>query len=237
MSPGPWPVWHQAPDAASAAQALAGAVAAQLREATDRRGQALLAVSGGRSPVDFFEALHSQALPWAQVTVLLADERCVLPDAPDSNAALVRQHLLKGPAAAAHFLPFFDALPATGPEQAGLAALAEARLAKLPWPLDVLVLGMGEDGHTASLFPGAPGLEEALSGPARVAWVRPTSAPHARLTLTLPVLEQARHVHLALSGPAKRAVFERACAQPGPALPISLVLQRPGPPVEIWYAP
>ncbi len=237
MSACPPPAWHEAPDAASAAQALAGAVAAQLREALDRRGHALLAVSGGRSPVAFFEALHGQALPWGQVTVLLADERCVPPDALDSNAALVRRHLLQGPAAAAHFLPFFDALPTSGPEPVRLAALAEARLAELPWPLDVLVLGMGEDGHTASLFPGAPGLAQALSGPARVAWVRPSSAPHARLTLTLPVLQQARQVHLVLSGPAKRAVLERAGAQPGSALPISLVLQRPGPPVEIWYAP
>lgn len=231
------PAWHEAPDAASAAQALAAAVAAQLREAVVQRGHALLAVSGGRSPVAFFEALRGQALPWDQVTVLLADERCVPPESPDSNAALVRRHLLKGPAAAAHFLPFFDALPASSPEPAGLAVLAEARLAKLPWPLDVLVLGMGEDGHTASLFPGAPGLAQALSGPARVACVQPASAPHARLTLTLPVLRQALNVHLALSGPAKRAVLERACAQPDTALPLSLVLHRPGPPVQLWYAP
>ena len=228
-------------DAASAAQRLAQALAVQLRHAIAQRGQALLAVSGGRSPTALFQALRTQALPWAQVTVLLVDERCVPPTHADSNAALVRAHLLQDEAAKAQFMPFFDELPESWREEAAnLSALtesAQSRLRCLPWPLDVAVLGMGDDGHTASLFPGAPGLAQALAGEGSVAWVRPLGAPHARLTLSLPVLQQARHVHLALAGPAKRAILDRACAQASVELPVSLVLHRPGEPVQVWCSP
>lgn len=230
-------------DAASQAAALAAAVAAQLREAVARRGQALLAVSGGRSPIAFFDALSRCDLPWAQVRVLLADERCVPPEHADSNARLVRQHLLQAQAGAAHLLPFFEALPADWQEPAteaelqALAEQAESHLAQAPWPLDVLVLGLGEDGHTASLFPGASGLPAALQGPQRVAWVRPRSAAHDRLTLTLPVLQQARHAHLALAGRAKHEVLGRGMAQVSDALPASHVLHRPGTPLQVWCAP
>lgn len=246
--------WHLSPDAAAQARALAGAVALQLRQAVARRGQALLAVSGGRSPRAFLQALSGQALPWSQVTVLLTDERCVPAHHPDSNARLVRKHLLQGQAAAARWLPFFQALPAAWREPAdparqqaaaehleaselqALAEQAQARLGRAPWPLDVLVLGMGEDGHTASLFARADGLAQALHGPARVAWVRPVTAPHARLTLTLPVLQQASHAHLVLAGAAKRQALDRAMAQASDELTVSQVLRRPGTALQIWCA-
>lgn len=228
-------------DAASAAQHLAQTLAAQLREALAQRGQALLAVSGGTSPLALFQVLRTQDLPWGRVTVLLVDERCVPPGHADSNTDLVRQHLLQDAAASAHFEPFFDALPqgwSGQPEELqALAHSAQARLGALSWPLDVAVLGMGEDGHTASLFPGAQGLEQALRGPGTVAWVRPVTAPHARLSLSLPVLQQARHLHLPLAGPAKRAVWQRACAQASVQWPVSLVLHRLGEPVRVWLSP
>jgi 6-phosphogluconolactonase len=95
---------------------------------------------------------------------------------------------------------------------------------------------MGEDGHTASLFAGAPGLAVALQGQGPVAWTRPVIAPHARLTLTLPTLLAARCLVLPLVGAAKRAVFDRACVEPNPELPISLVLHHSARPVQVWLA-
>lgn len=226
---------HACANTAAQARQVAETVAAQLRHAIATRGRALLAVSGGKSPIALFEHLRQQPLDWASVTVLLVDERCVPHTHPDSNTALVRQHLLQDGAAAATFVTFFDALDAIDT----LAAAANQRLASLHWPLDVAVLGMGEDGHTASLFPAAPGLDTALHTTAHVAWVRPDAighAPHSRLTLTLPTLQAARQLHLSLAGPAKQAVYRQALARPDAALPVSLLLHRPAHPFSVWLA-
>ena len=166
----------------------------------------------------------------------LVDERCVAHDHADSNTALVRKHLLQGAAAAATFVPLFDTVPAELDDAALLTMVASAnqRLSAVQFPLDVVVLGMGEDGHTASLFPAAPGLDNALVSPGPIAWVRPATAPHARLTLTLPVLLMARHVHLPLSGENKLKVYQAACLSANPALPISLLLNNPACDVQVW---
>ena len=140
------------------ADALAQRVADALRQAIDSRGSATLVVSGGRSPVAFFGALAQQALDWRQVLVSLADERWVPVNHASSNEALVRRHLLRGAASEAKFLGLYRV--AGSLEQA--AELADAAFAELP-PIDVLVLGMGDDGHTASLFPEGKELAEGLS--------------------------------------------------------------------------
>ena len=234
---------HECRDAQQQANGLAAEIATRLRQALQARGQALLAVSGGNSPLQLFAALREQDLDWERVTVLLADERCVPQHHPDSNTALVRGQLLQGKAACARWQPFFEQLPAgdsaswPDAELDALAAGANERLAPLPWPLDVLVLGMGEDAHTASLFPAAPGLELALASAGPVAWVRPASAPHARLTLTLPTLLAAGAIFLPLAGAGKRAVFEQASRQASADAPISLVLHRAPRPVQVWLAP
>lgn len=244
---------HENEDAASQARALAAWVARELADAIGLRGRALLAVSGGRSPLALFEALGAQALDWAHVTVLLVDERVVPPDHADSNARLVRGHLLKGPAARATFVPPFETLtePAAWTDQAlaALARQANDRLAAMPWPIDVTILGMGEDGHTASLFAGAQGLQGAVTpvpsagaagaaaSPVPMAWTRPPQAPHPRLTLTLPALLAARRLVLPLQGVAKRAVFEQACLARDPRLPISWLLHDAPQPVQVWLAP
>lgn len=223
---------HVHADARAQAEALALQVAAALRGAVKERGRALLVVSGGRSPVAFFESLARQSLPWAQVQVSLADERWVPPEHADSNEALVRRHLLQGPATQAMLLGLYR--PAATPEQA--AALAEQALAG--WPaIDVLVLGMGDDGHTASLFAGSSNLPAALD-PActqRVLAQQAPSAPHQRLSLTLPVLRAAQLPLLAIQGAAKLATLQRAL-QPGPAseLPVRALLQAP---LQIHWCP
>ena len=224
---------------ATTTERLAQHVADALQQALEQRSHALLAVSGGKSPIALFERLRQSPLNWSAVTVVLVDERCVPHTHPDSNTALVRQHLLQGPAAAATFVPFFEDLPEGELSDAALTALAQAaqqRLAALPWPLDVGILGMGEDGHTASLFPHAPGLAQALSSPERVAWVRPSTAPHARLTLTLHALRSARELHLSIAGETKRAVLARAQAGIVADHPVSYVLQAGGAPVQVWAA-
>jgi len=222
----------------AAPEQVARQIAQELRSAIAARGQATLAVSGGKSPIALFEQLREQVLDWSKVTALLVDERCVPLDHADSNTALVRQHLLGGAAAAASFPTLFDTIP-TNLNDTGLrdlVASANQRLSAVPFPLDVVVLGMGEDGHTASLFPGAPGLEHALTSDGPIAWVRPTTAPHARLTLTLPVLLAARHLHLAIEGDAKRKVYQAAAKASNPALPISLLLNHPACTVQVCIA-
>jgi 6-phosphogluconolactonase len=217
-------------------QAIADHIAATLRSAFAARGQASLAVSGGKSPIPMLEALRDQDLDWARVSVVLVDERVVPHDHADSNTALVRKHLLQGRASAASFLPFFDEAPPTLNGQAldALTAQANQRLATLPWPLDIAVLGMGEDAHTASLFPGAPGYAHALQSTDRLAWVTPTTAPHARLTLTLPSLLAARELLLSISGENKLAVYRRAAQKADEALPISLVIHQSSTPLSVW---
>jgi 6-phosphogluconolactonase len=218
--------------------ALAQAICHELRAAIAARGQATLAVSGGKSPIALFEQLREQALDWSKVAVLLVDERCVPHDHADSNTALVRQHLLQGAAAAAAFATLFDDVPADLTDAAlrDLVAAANQRLSPLAFPLDVVVLGMGEDGHTASLFPAAPGLDHALTDAGPIAWVRPATAPHARLTLTLPALQAARNLHLSIAGDAKRTVYQAAAKAANPALPISLLLNHPACTVQVWIA-
>ena len=229
---------HVCNSAAELAWKLADAIVQRLHSAINLRGHAVVAVSGGKSPIALFEALRVLPLEWQRVTVLLVDERCVPHDHADSNTALVRQHLLKDAAAVATFVPFFDTLPASL-DDAALNQLVEAanrRLATQPWPLDMAVLGMGDDGHTASLFPGAPGLRTALHSSGPVAWVRPATAPHPRLTLTLPALLATRELALAISGASKLAVFQQARLAADEALPVSLVLNQHQTPVGVWIA-
>lgn len=223
---------YQYETAAQMAEALALRVAEVLRAAIAERGRALLVVSGGRSPVAFFERLAREHLPWKQVLVSLADERWVPPAHPDSNEALVRRHLLQGLAAEACFIGLYR--QATSHEQA--AELAEAGLAGLP-PADVLVLGMGDDGHTASLFPASANLAAALREdcPRRLLPMQAPSAPVERLSLTLSALRAARLILLAIQGPSKLETLARAL-QPGTveALPIRALLR---PPLQIHWCP
>lgn len=220
--------------------AIAAHVADALRAAIAARGRASLAVSGGKSPIPLFEALREQDLDWSRVSIVLVDERIVPRDHEASNTALVARHLLQGKAAAARLVPFFRELATVFNAEVLDALVSDAteRIADLPWPLDVAVLGMGEDAHTASLFPGAPGYARAIATDERLAWVvpeqAPIPAPHARLSFTLHALLQARELLLSISGETKLAVYRRAAEKADPALPISLVLNQTQTPVHVW---
>jgi len=218
------------------AEALAGRIAAELSRAIEARGKASLVVSGGRTPLALFEQLRQQPLPWSAVWITLADERWVPPDSPDSNEGLVRQGLLQGPASEAHFVGLWN--PAPTPE-AGQAACAKA-LEALPRPFEVVVLGMGDDGHTASLFPKAPQLAAALDleGQALCLPIDPVTAPHPRMTLTLPALLASRWIVLHLVGETKWQVYQQA-STPGPVneLPVRAVLQQTKVPIDVYWSP
>lgn len=219
-------------DAAAMATALAEDVAQILRGALAARGQASLRASGGRSPIAFFQSLSTQALDWSQVSIGLVDERWVPADHPDSNARLLREHLLCNAASAAQFVPLANA--AATPE-AGLAQAEQAQAGIAP-DCDVLVLGMGEDGHTASLFPDADETAAAMrmDNPALLAAVHPRGAPHARISLTLPALLRARHLLLPIQGATKRAVLERAVQASPEQLPVAAIL-RSVTPLTVYY--
>jgi 6-phosphogluconolactonase len=230
----PAPMVTEHPGATPAA--IAAHIANALRNAIATRDQASLAVSGGKSPIPMFEALREQDLDWSKVSVVLVDERVVPRDHADSNTALVARHLLQGKASAARFLLFFRELaPEFSAEVLDALVIdASERMSALPWPLDVAVLGMGEDAHTASLFPGAPGYARAIATDQRLAWVVPDTAPHARLTFTLSALLAAHELVLSISGESKLAVYRRAAQKADEALPISLVINQKQTPLSVW---
>ena len=223
-------------DSSTLVAVLAAQVAELLRIGIKERGKASLVVSGGSTPVPFFAALSELALDWQQVTITLADERWVDPAAADSNERLVRVHLLQNRAEAARFVGL-----KTGAATAvqGEKECAD-RLALLPMPFDALILGMGNDGHTASLFPQARRLGEALaldSGKLCLA-ITPPAAPHERMSLTLPALLHSRQIILHLVGIGKREVYEKAMANgPVTEMPIRAVLGQTAAPVTVFWAP
>jgi len=200
------------------------------------RGQASLVVSGGTTPVALFEALSGADLSWEKVVISLADERWVDPGSPDSNERLVRTHLLKNKAAAATFIGMKTP---GGNAGAGEAACA-MRIRQIPVPFDVLILGMGDDGHTASLFPGDAALRGALDMASEkiCTSVSPPAAPHDRMTLTLPALLNSRRIFVHIVGEKKRQVYETAIAGESPEdMPIRAILNQKRVPVTIWWAP
>ncbi|CAI8742223.1 MULTISPECIES: 6-phosphogluconolactonase [unclassified Pseudomonas] len=214
------------------AESLALAVARQLGDAIEARGTATLVVSGGRSPVAFFQHLAKQKLDWANVVVSLADERWVPVEHADSNAGLLKRYLLQGPAAKAQFLSLYSA--SANLEQA--AEQADRLLAELP-KIDVLVLGMGDDGHTASLFPNSPHLAEALQvdGTRRCWPMLAPTVPHQRLTMSRALLASAQVTVLSISGQSKLATLSDALAGDDvAAMPIRAFLQ---PTLEIYWCP
>ena len=198
-------------DDASLATTFAHVVASNLRAGIAARGHALIGLSGGTTPKRFFQELSTQSLDWKKVTVTLCDDRWVPPSSDRSNEKLLRATLLKNEASVATFQPLY--VETAAPEQ-GLAEV-EAAIGKLPMPFDVIVLGMGDDGHTASLFPDGDHLQEALRTDctARVLPMRAPDAPESRVTLTLPALLATRALYLHIQGAQKKSVFDAAMAQ------------------------
>jgi 6-phosphogluconolactonase len=217
----------------SLARNLANDVAAALTRRVAAHGTAGLVVSGGRTPAAFLSELATRDLDWSRVCVTLADERCVPQDDPASNLRLVREAFARAPASAATLIDI-DATTT------GAAARWNAALAQIPRPFAAVILGMGDDGHFASLFPGMPGLAAALdlaNTTDVVEGVAPTE-PKARLSLTLPALLDTDLLALHVTGDSKLATLRRASC-PGSALemPVRALLEQRRAPLEIYHAP
>ncbi|MDO9598212.1 MAG: 6-phosphogluconolactonase [Azoarcus sp.] len=213
--------------------ALAGMVVEKLREGIARRGSASLVLSGGRTPRGLFARLAATDLAWDRVCITLADDRWVPPDHADSNERTVRSVLLQDKAAAARFIPLYNG--AADP-WAGLDA-ARAALAELPRPFDVVVLGMGEDGHTASLFPAADTLPPPSSATcADCIGIRPAKAPHDRLSLTPAALLDSRLIALHFTGAGKWSVLCEAL-KPGAVetFPVRTIIQQDQVPCHVFW--
>lgn len=220
------------PDAAEASRAAAEVIADWLMAGLAEDDRATFVATGGTTPGGVYDLLSTLPLPWEHVCVTLSDERWVPPDDPDSNARLLRERLLVGEAARAQFLPLWSDVG--DPEEA--AEIADAALAEI-LPADVVLLGMGEDGHIASLFPGSPALEDGLDphgGALVIAAPKGEPAPaQARLSLTLHALRQSYLIIVLIRGAAKREVIEE-----GEGLPIHALLDAAGEtPVRIIWSP
>ncbi len=213
---------------------LARRIGERLRFAVYRRATASMIVSGGASPRGLFRALRLMPVPWYLVTIVPSDERWVPLDDDDSNEGMIRRELLSGEPGFARFVSLYrrdraaaDCLPALR------ASLADVRK-----PFDAVVLGMGSDGHMASLFPDSPDLCQGLNSEEECVLQHSPRLPHPRVSLTVRSLLDAHEVNLLFFGETKRAVYEQSL-QPGPVeeYPVRALVQQERVPVNVYWAP
>jgi 6-phosphogluconolactonase len=225
---------HDFADKLTLADKLARDIASKLDAAIKARGKASIAVSGGGTPKVMFAVLAEQEIDWSRVTITLVDERWVDDDNERSNARLVKNTLIAHEAHVAAFLPLFDKDHADDVD-AALKGVGE-KVDAIGKPFDVVVLGMGPDGHTASFFPGGDHLAEALDldGKQTVISMRAGGAGEPRITLTLPRVLDTRTLYLHIEGADKKDVLAKA--QAGEDFPIAAVLKQDRVPVEVYWA-
>jgi len=225
------PIEHLFSDDATLLDALEAHVVDTLASALSVKGHASIAVSGGNTPRPLFERLSKAPIDWSRVHITLVDERWVDVTDSASNEKMVRGALLVEGAAKAHFVPLKNSAPTP---YAGVAETT-ARLATIPQPFDILMLGMGDDGHTASLFPNAAELEDGLTTKAPCLGLTPPVAPHPRLTLSAHKILQSSQLILHFSGPDKTAAYRLALSS-GPVAdhPIRFFLRQHEVPIHVY---
>lgn len=218
----------------AASVAAAERISRALERRLDLEGRASLVVSGGTTPGRCFQELASHAIDWSNVSIVASDERWVAPDHEDSNERLIRETLMVGPAADADLLPMFDA----GSDVDARCTALHDEILRRPFPFACVLLGMGADGHFASLFPDADNLHEGLNVDASIACipVRTEASPYDRISLTLAALSRSDEVVLLFFGDEKREIYERA-KDVGNGYPVSKLLVQKRAPVRIYWAP
>jgi len=229
--------WWEYDDAAEMADAVAGDIGFIIESAIDARGAAVIALAGGKTPVPIYEKLAATKLDWKRVTIIPTDERIVpLGDALSNVTMIGKTFIPKG----ARVMPI---VPKATEDYKAAGRSADALMQDLHWPLDLCLLGVGGDGHTASIFPG-PDYDEALNGPRerRALGVMPDplppEAPVARVSLSREGIVTARALMIAVTGAEKKKVIEQAIAKgAGSPWPIGRVLADAELPVDIHWAP
>lgn len=215
-------------------EALSQSILAQLQEAIETKGKASLLVSGGSTPKPLFEKLKQASLEWEKVSIGLCDERWVPSSHEDSNEQFVKDFLLQQKAGKAKFVGMYK----EGMEADEAEEVCSQDMGQL-LPFDVLILGMGADAHTASLFPENKKLKEAfdLTNQNLCISIEPKSAPHMRMSLTLSAILSAEHLYLHFEGKEKRAVYEEAISgEDRYMMPIRSVLNQDIKDIEVYYA-
>lgn len=221
---------HRYSNAEEQSSELAQQIAGALQQVLAHQPQATLAVSGGKSPIKLFEKLSHQQLPWERVTITLVDERFLPVNHPDSNENLVRQHLLINNAEVAHFIGLYS-------DQDVLFSVNNANLHIKK--IDVAILGMGEDGHTASIFPCCDELKMAVDTqltPERYIITNPKTANYQRIGLSLAGILEIKHIFIAINGDKKLPIIEEAAKAPNLLYPISFVLANRQDSQIYWHA-
>jgi 6-phosphogluconolactonase len=219
---------------AAAAAATAERLQQALESALATGDKAALVLSGGSSPLATFAALSQKPLPWNRVTITLSDERWVAATEQDSNERMLRETLLTNRAAVARLLPLYRA----GTDVDAAPPQLQQEFSALPRPVAATLLGMGEDGHFASLFPDFAGLQSALSSSSETSFVavRTAASPHPRISMTLSALLQSREIILLIFGANKRRVYENARAA-NSTLPVAALLAQARVPLRVIWAP
>jgi 6-phosphogluconolactonase len=217
---------------------LADEIVARLKQSVAERGAASLVCSGGTTPGTLYDILAQRDAPWGKVAITLSDERWVAPTEDGSNEKLVRERLLVGKAALARFVPMKtnDASPDSA------EAIVGAAIASMPRPCDVTLLGMGDDGHTASLYPHSKGLDTSLdvNDPALVRGVHTDHAVKTgeRMTLTLRALLDSKWIVILLKGDDKLKTYEAAASGSDvQEMPVRVLLNQSKVPVQTFWAP
>ncbi len=227
--------WNEAADADKLAIELAASVEQNLNQNIEKLGRASLVVSGGSTPLPFFKQMSRADLDWSKLDVTLADERWVDEQHEDSNARFVKEHFLTGAAAKATFYSLYR----DGDPRFSLGEIQRS-LTEMVQPFSVVILGMGGDGHTASLFPETEGLEQALDLDTQVdlAILKPATVPQTRISLTRAALLRSRYRYLHITGQQKYDVLEAALEEnDDKPLPIASFFEKHLPPISVYWAP